>query len=49
MSTFTGKRVSIIGLAREGTDLARFLAAEGARVRVNDARSPVVSADLWLS
>jgi len=38
MSTFSGKRVSIIGLAREGTDLARVLAAEGATVLVNDAR-----------
>lgn len=36
--THQGKRVSVIGLAREGTDLARFLVAEGARVLVNDAR-----------
>jgi UDP-N-acetylmuramoylalanine--D-glutamate ligase len=40
MSTFSGKRVSIIGLAREGADLARVLAAEGATVLVNDARPP---------
>jgi UDP-N-acetylmuramoylalanine--D-glutamate ligase len=33
-----GKRVSVIGLAREGTDLARFLVGEGATVLVNDAR-----------
>jgi UDP-N-acetylmuramoylalanine--D-glutamate ligase len=33
-----GKRVSVIGLAREGTDLARFLVAEGATVLVNDMR-----------
>jgi len=33
-----GKRASVVGLAREGTDLARFLAGEGARVLVNDAR-----------
>jgi UDP-N-acetylmuramoylalanine--D-glutamate ligase len=40
-----GKRVSVIGLAREGTDLARFLVGEGARVLVNDLRSPEALAD----
>ncbi|MFN8637769.1 MAG: UDP-N-acetylmuramoyl-L-alanine--D-glutamate ligase [Chloroflexota bacterium] len=40
-----GKRVSVIGLAREGTDLARFLVAEGARVLVNDARPAEALAD----
>jgi len=35
---FTGKRVTIIGLAREGQALARFLAEHGAMVRVSDAR-----------
>jgi UDP-N-acetylmuramoylalanine--D-glutamate ligase len=40
-----GKRASVIGLAREGTDLAQFLAAEGARVLVNDARPDVALAD----
>jgi UDP-N-acetylmuramoylalanine--D-glutamate ligase len=44
-STLRGKRISVIGLAREGTDLARFLVAEGARVRVNDMRSAEVLAD----
>lgn len=33
-----GKRVSVIGLAREGTDLARFLVGEGATVLVSDVR-----------
>ena len=41
----SGKRVSVIGLAREGTDLARFLVGEGARVLVNDMRPPEVLAD----
>jgi UDP-N-acetylmuramoylalanine--D-glutamate ligase len=45
MTLFSGKRVSIIGLAREGTDLARVLAAEGAAVLVNDARQPAALAD----
>ncbi|MGE3270001.1 MAG: UDP-N-acetylmuramoyl-L-alanine--D-glutamate ligase, partial [Chloroflexota bacterium] len=38
MTELRDKRVSVIGLAREGTDLARFLVAEGASVLVNDAR-----------
>jgi UDP-N-acetylmuramoylalanine--D-glutamate ligase len=40
-----GTRASVIGLAREGTDLARFLAAEGAHVLVNDARPADALAD----
>lgn len=40
-----GTRASVIGLAREGTDLARYLAAEGARVLVNDARPADALAD----
>jgi UDP-N-acetylmuramoylalanine--D-glutamate ligase len=39
------RRVSVIGLAREGTDLARFLVGEGARVLVNDARPAEALAD----
>jgi UDP-N-acetylmuramoylalanine--D-glutamate ligase len=40
-----GKRVGVVGLAREGTDLARFLVAEGAHVLVNDARPASKLAD----
>jgi UDP-N-acetylmuramoylalanine--D-glutamate ligase len=35
---FAGKRATIIGLAREGTALARFLAERGASVTVNDLK-----------
>jgi UDP-N-acetylmuramoylalanine--D-glutamate ligase len=44
-TTLSGRRASVIGLAREGTDLARFLVGEGARVRVNDARTADALAD----
>ncbi len=37
-TTFADRRVTIIGMAREGTALARFLAREGARVTVSDMR-----------
>ncbi|MGH2541365.1 MAG: UDP-N-acetylmuramoyl-L-alanine--D-glutamate ligase, partial [Ardenticatenaceae bacterium] len=37
-TVFADQRVTIIGMAREGTALARFLAREGARVTVSDAR-----------
>jgi UDP-N-acetylmuramoylalanine--D-glutamate ligase len=40
-----GARASVIGLAREGTDLARYLAAEGAHVLVNDARPAEMLSD----
>jgi len=36
---FADKRATIIGLAREGTALARFLAERGARVTVSDLKS----------
>jgi UDP-N-acetylmuramoylalanine--D-glutamate ligase len=36
----TGKRVLVIGLAREGTALARYLATLGAQVTVSDLRPP---------
>jgi UDP-N-acetylmuramoylalanine--D-glutamate ligase len=36
---FTGKRVTIIGLAREGTALARFLAERGSIVTVSDLKN----------
>jgi UDP-N-acetylmuramoylalanine--D-glutamate ligase len=35
---FHGQRVTVVGLAREGTALVRFLAAAGAQVTVSDAR-----------
>jgi UDP-N-acetylmuramoylalanine--D-glutamate ligase len=35
---FAGKRATIIGLAREGTALARFLAEQGAKVTVSDLK-----------
>ena len=35
---FAGKRATIIGLAREGTALARFLAEHGAQVTVSDLK-----------
>jgi UDP-N-acetylmuramoylalanine--D-glutamate ligase len=35
---FAGKRATIIGLAREGTALARFLAEQGAIVTVSDLK-----------
>lgn len=38
MTMLRDRRVGVIGLAREGTDLARFLVAEGAHVLVNDSR-----------
>jgi UDP-N-acetylmuramoylalanine--D-glutamate ligase len=38
MQTFDERRVTIIGMAREGTALARFLAREGARVTVSDMK-----------
>lgn len=42
---FENKRVTIIGLAREGTALARFLCGVGARVTVSDSRSPAALAE----
>jgi len=40
-----GLRATIIGLGREGTALARFLAEQGARVTVSDAKGPEALAD----
>jgi UDP-N-acetylmuramoylalanine--D-glutamate ligase len=37
--SFAGRRVTIVGLAREGTALARFLAAQGAAVTITDRQS----------
>lgn len=45
MTDHRDKRVGVIGLAREGTDLARFLVAEGAHVLVNDSRPAEKLAD----
>ena len=39
IASLRGRRVGIVGLGREGTDLARFLVGHGARVRVSD-RAP---------
>ncbi|MFN2235536.1 MAG: UDP-N-acetylmuramoyl-L-alanine--D-glutamate ligase [Anaerolineales bacterium] len=39
MIDWTGQRVLIIGAARQGTALARYLASHGAQVVVNDRRS----------
>ncbi len=39
MNEWLGKRVLILGLARQGTALARYLAGQGARVTVSDLRS----------
>ncbi|HLI27753.1 MAG TPA: UDP-N-acetylmuramoyl-L-alanine--D-glutamate ligase [Chloroflexota bacterium] len=36
----TGRRALVVGLGREGEDLARFLVARGARVHVTDSRPP---------
>jgi UDP-N-acetylmuramoylalanine--D-glutamate ligase len=38
--SYAGKRVVILGLAREGTALARYLAEEGAQVTVSDLQGP---------
>jgi len=40
VESFKGRRLGIVGLGREGTDLARFLAGLGARVSVSDNASP---------
>ncbi len=37
MPSFVGRRVVILGLARQGVALARFLVAQGARVTLSDA------------
>jgi len=39
---FKGKRVVVIGAARQGTALSRYLAEHGAQVVLTDARSPEV-------
>lgn len=40
MTDWTGKRILIIGAARQGTALAQYLARHGAKVVLNDARPP---------
>ena len=40
MSNWEGKRVSVIGAARQGMALTRFLVEHGASVTLNDRRSP---------
>jgi UDP-N-acetylmuramoylalanine--D-glutamate ligase len=39
LSAISGQRALVIGLAREGVDLARFLSAHGASVTVTDVKS----------
>ena len=39
MMDWSGQRVLIIGAARQGTALARYLASHGAQVVINDQRS----------
>ncbi len=39
MTSYAGARISVVGLGREGLSVTRFLAGEGARVLVSDARS----------
>lgn len=41
MDSLTGKRLLILGLARQGSALARFATAVGAHVTVSDLRSPL--------
>lgn len=43
---FTGKTVLVVGLAREGTVAARWLAGQGARVIASDLKSPANAAEL---
>lgn len=38
MRSFAGRRITVVGLAREGTALARFLAGQGAIVTVTDSK-----------
>lgn len=40
MTDWLNKHVVVLGLARQGTALARYLAEQGARVTVSDLRSP---------
>jgi UDP-N-acetylmuramoylalanine--D-glutamate ligase len=40
ISAIKGQQALVIGLAREGVDLARFLSAHGASVTVTDVKSP---------
>jgi len=39
LSEWSGRRVVILGAARQGTALARYLAKRGAQVTLNDRRS----------
>ena len=45
LSAISGQRALVIGLAREGVDLARFLSAHGANVTVTDVKAPDVLAE----
>jgi UDP-N-acetylmuramoylalanine--D-glutamate ligase len=39
MTTFSGKKVAVLGLSTEGIDTATFMVAEGARVHCHDRRT----------
>jgi UDP-N-acetylmuramoylalanine--D-glutamate ligase len=45
LSAISGQRALVIGLAREGVDLARFLSAHGAHVTITDVKSPEALAE----
>jgi UDP-N-acetylmuramoylalanine--D-glutamate ligase len=45
VSALSGQRALVIGLAREGVDLARFLAGHGADVTVTDVKPPEALAE----
>ena len=48
-TTWNGKRVTILGGARQGLAAARWLARHGAHVTLNDRRSPEQMADARLA
>jgi UDP-N-acetylmuramoylalanine--D-glutamate ligase len=45
LSAISGQRALVIGLAREGVDLARFLSGHGAMVTVTDVKAPEALSD----
>jgi UDP-N-acetylmuramoylalanine--D-glutamate ligase len=49
MESWSGKRVIVIGAARQGTALARYLVRQGAQVTLNDRRSQAELAEVKTS
>ena len=45
MDALNGKRLVILGMARQGTSLARFAVGAGAFVTLSDMRSPAALAE----